>query len=110
MRGGAGIVLGAISLAVLDGIVSRKSAASNVGGFLAGAGTAVNWFLSPQVPAFKTSTATTTPTSSAPTTTPGTTLPTSEVGGTSIPTGGNLVPESPAPALSAAGTGTSSLD
>jgi hypothetical protein len=103
MRGGAGVVLGAISLAVLDGIVSRKQAASNVGGFIADAGNAVNWFLSPTVPAFKTSTATTTPTSSAPTTTPGSTTTT---------TAPALTPEAPAnnlsgstvPALSAAGT------
>jgi hypothetical protein len=53
-----GLVIGALGLAILDGIVSRPSAAANVGGVLASAGKAVKWFLSPQVPAFTTSKAT----------------------------------------------------
>lgn len=47
------ILLGALGLAVLDAVVSSSSGASNVGGFVAGLGTAVNWFISPTVPAFK---------------------------------------------------------
>lgn len=50
----AAIAAGAVGLAVLDGVVSRPGAADNVGGWLAGAGKAVNWFLSPAVPAFST--------------------------------------------------------
>jgi len=49
----AAVAAGAIGLAVLDGVVSRQQAASNVGGWIAGAGKAVEWFLSPAVPAFK---------------------------------------------------------
>lgn len=56
----AAIAAGAVGLAVLDGIVSSKAAASNVGGILAGTGRAVQWFLSPAVPAFKTGSSSTT--------------------------------------------------
>lgn len=51
------VAAGAIGLAVLDGVVSRGGAADNVGGWLEGAGKAVDWFLSPAVPAFATTTA-----------------------------------------------------
>lgn len=54
----AAIAAGAVGLAVLDGMVSRSSATSNVGGWIAGAGKAVDWFLSPAVPAFSTSSST----------------------------------------------------
>jgi hypothetical protein len=53
VRNVGSILLGAVALAVLDGVVSRPAATKNVGGFIAGAGKAVNWFLSPTVPAFK---------------------------------------------------------
>lgn len=52
----AAIAAGAIGLAVLDGVVSRSGAVSNVGGWIAGTGKAVQWFLSPAVPAFKNAT------------------------------------------------------
>ncbi len=58
----AAIAAGAIGLAVLDGVVSRSSAVNNVGGWLAGAGKAVRWFLSPAVPAFASAPAPATPT------------------------------------------------
>jgi hypothetical protein len=48
----AAIAAGAIGLAVLDGVVSRAGAADNLGGWIGGAGKAVQWFLSPAVPAF----------------------------------------------------------
>ncbi len=54
MRWGA-IIAGALGLAVLEAVVSRTSAASNVGGLLGGVGTIVRGFISPQVPAFNTS-------------------------------------------------------
>ena len=54
----AAVAAGAIGLAVLDGVVSRSAAANNVGGWLAGAGKAVEWFLSPAVPAFSSSSTT----------------------------------------------------
>lgn len=46
------IIIGALGLAVLQGIVSGKGA-GNLGGFVAKAGTAVRWFVDPTVPAFK---------------------------------------------------------
>jgi hypothetical protein len=58
------LILGALGLALLQGIVSSGGAASNVGGFVAGAGKAVAWFVDPTVPAF--STTSTPSTSSAP--------------------------------------------
>lgn len=57
--------MGALGLAVLDGIVSRQAAANNVGGLIAGAGKAVDWFLSPAIPAFKTTTTSSTTSSTA---------------------------------------------
>ena len=66
------IVLGALSLAVLDGVVSRQQASSNVSGFLGSIGTMVEKFLSPQVPAFSAST-TGSKTTATTTTTPATT-------------------------------------
>ncbi len=47
------ILIGAIGLALLDAVVSSTSASSNVGGFLGGLGNAVQWFISPAIPAFK---------------------------------------------------------
>jgi hypothetical protein len=46
------LILGALGLAILQGLVSGQGA-SNVGGFIAKAGTAVAWFVDPTVPAFK---------------------------------------------------------
>lgn len=46
------ILLGALGLAVLDGVLSSEQATSNVGGFVADAGKAVDWVVSPSVPAF----------------------------------------------------------
>jgi hypothetical protein len=69
------IILGALGLALLQGVVSTGGAASNVGGFIASAGKAVAWFVDPTVPAFantstpKTS-STPTPTAVASTATP----------------------------------------
>lgn len=51
-----GILVGAVGLAVLDAVISRPKAVSNVGGVLANAGKAVNWFLSPAIPAFNATT------------------------------------------------------
>jgi hypothetical protein len=51
------IALGAMSLGILDAVVSSSAAASNVGGVLSGAGKAVEWFISPTVPAFGASSA-----------------------------------------------------
>lgn len=48
------ILLGALGLALLQGLVSGPGA-NNVGGFIAGAGKAVAWFVDPTVPAFKSS-------------------------------------------------------
>ena len=44
--------MGILGLAVLDGIVSRQQASSNVSGWLSGAGSAVRRFLDPTVPLF----------------------------------------------------------
>jgi hypothetical protein len=55
------LILGGLGLALLQGLVSG-SGASNVGGFFAQAGTAVEWFVDPSVPAFKN---TATPTTSS---------------------------------------------
>jgi hypothetical protein len=52
MRSWTDILIGAVGLAVLDAVLSSTSGASNVGGFLAGLGNAVNRFVSPAVPAF----------------------------------------------------------
>jgi len=57
----AAIAAGAIGLAVLDGVLSRAGGTSNLGGWVAGAGKAVNWFLSPAVPAFKVTATSSTP-------------------------------------------------
>jgi len=46
------ILLGALGLALLQGLVSGPGA-NNVGGFIASAGKAVAWFVDPTVPAFK---------------------------------------------------------
>jgi hypothetical protein len=46
------ILTGALGLALLDGVVSVGGGAERVGGFMAGAGKAVDWFVSPAVPAF----------------------------------------------------------
>lgn len=48
------ILLGALGLALLQGLVSG-SGASNVGSVLSGAGKAVSWFVDPSVPAFSAS-------------------------------------------------------
>jgi hypothetical protein len=47
-----GLLIGIVGLAVLDGVVSRPGAASNVGGWLSGAGSAVSRFLDPTIPLF----------------------------------------------------------
>ncbi len=59
------VVAGAMALAVLDAVVSRQSAASNVGGWFESFGNLVRDFLSPAVPAFST-TATTSASAPAP--------------------------------------------
>lgn len=59
------IILGALSLAILEGVLSRSAATARVGGFFASAGKAVEWFLSPAVPAFKSASATTSSTALA---------------------------------------------
>lgn len=106
MKGGswASIAAGAIGLAVLDAVVSRQKAAQNVGGLLEGAGRAVEWFLSPAVPAFRTSSS---PSSSSTASTAayagpaaGSTPPSSSAssqptGSNPTPTGGGVVVNSP---------------
>lgn len=62
------IALGVAGLAVLEGIVSRAGASTRVGGFMAQAGRALAWFISPAIPAFST-----TPKPAAKTTTSATT-------------------------------------
>lgn len=57
------IILGALALALLEGIVTSRSSTANVGGFLASSGKAVAWFIDPTVPAFKN---TSTPSTSQP--------------------------------------------
>jgi hypothetical protein len=52
MKSWGALIVGMVGLAVLDGVVSRQSAASNVGGWLEGAGSLVNKFLNPTVPLF----------------------------------------------------------
>ena len=59
------VILGAVALAVLEGVLSRSSATSRVGGFVAGFGKAVQWFVSPAVPAFGSAAATTSSTALA---------------------------------------------
>lgn len=73
MRWGT-VLLGALGLALLDGLVSSKAGTANAGKALKSAGNAVNWFISPSVPCFSTGTATSTATTTAATasTTPGT--------------------------------------
>jgi hypothetical protein len=63
VRSWSAILTGAIGLAVLDAVVSRQQAASNVGGFLAGLGGFVHKVISPQVPAFATGSTTPQPSS-----------------------------------------------
>lgn len=65
----ATIAAGAIGLAVLDGVLSRGSATGNVGGWVAGAGKATRWFLSPAVPAFAPSAPASSPTTTTTTAT-----------------------------------------
>jgi hypothetical protein len=82
-----GLLVGAIGLAVLDGVVSSQQASANVGGWVEGAGSLVNRFLNPTVPLFSTPAATTTAapatTAAATTTTTTTTAPGAAV--TTIP-------------------------
>jgi hypothetical protein len=69
------LVVGVVGLAVLEGVVSRTQAASNVSGVLAGAGSAIKRFIDPTVPLFSnspTKTATTASTTTAATSTAGT--------------------------------------
>jgi hypothetical protein len=47
------ILLGALALAIAEGILSRSAATARVGGAVASIGKAVEWFVSPAVPAFK---------------------------------------------------------
>jgi hypothetical protein len=54
MRGWTGAVLAFAGLALFEGVVSSTSATGRLGGFLARAGEAVHWFVSPAVPFFKT--------------------------------------------------------
>lgn len=51
------VLVGAMGLAVLDAVVSRQAAAENVGGWLETLANVVRDFLSPAVPAFNTSSA-----------------------------------------------------
>lgn len=92
MRSWGTILAGAIALAVLDAVVSTSKGASNVGGFLAGAGGFVQKLISPQVPAF----ATTGATSSA-TTAPATTSFASAVTGTPTKEGATTTPQASSP-------------
>ena len=64
------VIMGALALAVLQGIVSRKQATANVGGFIAGAGKAVAKFLDPTVPAFSSTQSGSVAVASLPSTTP----------------------------------------
>ena len=61
----ANIILGALGLAVLEGIVSSKQASANVGGAIGKLAKGVAWFVSPAVPAFKNAAAATSSTSLA---------------------------------------------
>jgi hypothetical protein len=71
-----GLAIGAVGLAVLDGVVSRQQAASNVGGWIAGAGSLVQRFLDPTVPLLAAPTKATNSNATAqPATTTGTTSP-----------------------------------
>lgn len=54
MRSWGSLLIGAIGLAVLDGIVSRPGATGRVGSWLSGAGSLVNRFLNPTIPFFST--------------------------------------------------------
>jgi hypothetical protein len=53
------VILGAMALAVAEAVLSSPAATARTGGFLAGIGGFVRAFVSPAVPAFKTSTKTT---------------------------------------------------
>ena len=65
------IILTMAALAVFEGVVSRTSSASSVGGVIAKAGDALHWWLSPAVPFFSvTATAELTPAVSGATTAP----------------------------------------
>jgi hypothetical protein len=59
------VLLGAVALAIAEGILSRSSATARVGGFVAGIGKAVEWFVSPAVPAFSSAAASTSSTALA---------------------------------------------
>ncbi len=59
MRSWGSLLVGAVGLAVLDAVVSRSTASSNVGSALSGAGGLVRRFLDPTVPLFSTTTTTT---------------------------------------------------
>ena len=60
-----GLLIGILGLAVLDGVVSRQQASSNVAGVLQGAGSVVQRFLDPTIPLFSTSTTQTATTTAA---------------------------------------------
>ena len=77
MKSYGGLLVGALGLAVLDAVVSRPQAASNVGGWLSGAGGLVKRFLDPTIPLFATTAASTTSTtgSTTATTIPAATAP-----------------------------------
>jgi hypothetical protein len=59
------VLLGAVALALAQGILSKGAATARVGGLIASAGKAVEWFVSPAVPAFKGASSTTSSTSLA---------------------------------------------
>jgi hypothetical protein len=65
VRSWGGLLIGAIGLAVLDGVVSRQQAATNVGGWIASAGSLVNRFLDPTIPLFSTTTSSSSATTSS---------------------------------------------
>lgn len=54
MRSWGSLLVGAIGLAVLDGVVSRSGATGRVGSWLSGAGSIVRRFLDPTIPFFST--------------------------------------------------------
>jgi hypothetical protein len=59
------VILGAVALAILQGVLSKSAATARVGGVIASAGKAVEWFVSPAVPAFKGAASTTSSTALA---------------------------------------------
>jgi hypothetical protein len=92
------ILTGAAALALLDAVLSSKGA-SNAGGALLDAGNAVEWFLSPEVPAFSTSGSSSASTTAATTTT----TPATTTAAVTQPTTTTTVPAlqySPAPGTS----------